>query len=318
MKDNINREINYLRISITDRCNLRCKYCMPTEGIEKKYHDEILSFEEIVEVVKVAVSLGITKIRITGGEPLVRKGVVGLISNISAVDGVEEIAMTTNGVLLKDHAKELKDAGLDRVNISLDSLNKEKYKEITQGGRIEDVIAGIDAAQEVGLEPIKVNVVIMKDFNVDEIMDFSKLTIKRNIEIRFIELMPFGTIGENNRDNYISNEDVKKKFSSLERLESTDSVAEYYKLPDSLGKIGFINPISNSFCSKCNKIRLTSDGKLKTCLHSNDEIDIKDALLKKDCDQLKGIILNAINEKPKEHSINHHEPIERNMYKIGG
>ena len=195
MKDQYGREINYLRVSITDLCNLRCQYCMPESGVEKKEHSKILSFEEIIQIVNAAVELGINKIRITGGEPLVRKGVVSLIHSLSKIEGIKDLAMTTNGILLKEYAKDLKDAGLNRVNVSLDTLREDRYNTITRGGNIENVMEGLEAAMTVGLTPLKINTVVIKNFNDDEIMDFAQMTLNLPIDVRFIELMPIGQVG---------------------------------------------------------------------------------------------------------------------------
>ncbi len=318
MQDSYQREINYIRISVTDRCNLRCSYCMPINGVEKKYHDDILSFEEIIQTVKVATTLGITKVRITGGEPLVRKGVVSLISDFSKIEGITDIGMTTNGVLFKDFAKELKSAGLNRINISIDSLRADRYKAITNGGDVDDVITSIDYAQSLGFK-VKLNVVIMKGFNDDEIMDFAMETMTSDIDVRFIELMP---IGENTKDyngKYISNEEIKNRFKKLIEIENTDGVSVDYKLPAGKGKIGFINPMSHQFCNACNKIRITSDGMIKTCLHSHGEINIREILKKGNEEELKKCLEKAIIEKPKEHQLSDiNNAIERNMNQIGG
>ncbi len=319
MKDNFGREISYMRISITDRCNLRCKYCMPAEGVENIGHANVLSFEDIERIVRASAKLGIHKFRITGGEPLVRKGVVGLVEKLSKVEGVTELAMTTNGVLLKDYAADLKKAGLDRVNISIDTLYEEKYTEITRGGDINEVMDGLEAAVMAGLEPIRLNVVIMKGFNDDEIFNFVQLTLNEPFDIRFIELMPIGHAETGENYKYMSNQDIKKMINGLIPIKTGDSVAEYYKLPDAAGRIGFISPMSNHFCSSCNKIRLTADGKLKPCLHSNEEYDLIPVLRTGDDAVLEEEIRNAIlNKSEKHHLCEGGEPIERDMNKIGG
>lgn len=222
MKDSFGREISYMRISVTDRCNLRCKYCMPEEGVENLGHDKILSFEEIQRIVKAAAELGISKYRITGGEPLARKGIVSLVENLSKIHGVEELAMTTNGTMLEEHAEALKNAGLQRVNISVDSMKYEKYEEITRGGDLDAAFAGVNAALRVGLKPLKLNVVVMEGFNDNEILDFVQLTISHPIDIRFIELMPIGHAEINDGRRYLSNDEIKKKLPSLIRLDKQD------------------------------------------------------------------------------------------------
>ncbi len=319
MKDHFGRNIKYMRISITDRCNLRCKYCMPEEGIPSMGHQQIISFENIEKVVKASVKLGITKYRITGGEPLVRKGVVGLIESLSAIEGVETLTMTTNGILLPQFADQLKTAGLDRINISLDTLNHRKYSEITRGGHLEDAFAGINAAMRASLKPIKINVVVMKGFNDDEIMDFVQLTYQYPYEIRFIELMPIGQNDEVRGYGIMTNQEIKDKLPALHPVESGDGVAEMFKYPGARGTLGFISPMSNHFCDRCNKIRLTSDGKLKPCLHSNEEIDLMEPLSSGDEEQLMEAIKSAIFGKAEHHLLNEGaDPITRNMNKIGG
>lgn len=320
MLDKEGREITYLRISVTDLCNLRCKYCIPEEGVNKKCHSDILTFEEIEKVVRASAKLGINKIRLTGGEPLVRKGIVDLVNKISSIAGIKEVVMTTNGTLLKQLGKALKEAGLKRVNISLDTLKEDRYKNITRDGKISDVLEGLEAAKEAGLNPIKLNVVLIKGFNDDEIEDFVNLTIDKEIEIRFIELMPIGINGLKFYEKFLSSKTVLQKIPNLIPIVSKDefSTAKYYKLEGAKGKIGLINPISHNFCSKCNRFRLTSDGKIKPCLHSNREIDIKSAL-REDKDIIP-ILAKAIRVKPKEHHINEedYKPIDREMYQIGG
>ena len=320
MKDNYGRRINYLRVSVTDLCNLRCKYCMPKEGVIQKSHNEILSLEEIYEIIKCSTELGIDKIRITGGEPLVRKGIISLIKKISDLNEIKDLAITTNGVLLEKYAYNLKKAGLKRVNISLDTLNAEKYKEITRGGNLDSVLRGIEAANNADLNPIKINTVLIGGFNDDEIVKFANFTMDYNIHIRFIELMPIGHASKWTKEKFMSNDIVLKKLSNLVPLEEERGVpAKYYKLPNSKGKIGLINPISSHFCTTCNRIRLTADGKIKPCLHSDKEINIK-AIIRNDKTKLKQILKEAILFKTEKHHINDngYKPIERDMFKIGG
>lgn len=318
MKDSFGRTINYLRISLTDLCNLRCKYCMPEKGICKVEHGDILSLEEIYEVAKVFVSLGVNKIRLTGGEPLTRKGIVSLVERIANLDGVKDLAMTTNGILLKKYAKDLKSAGLRRVNISLDTLDEKKYSQITRGGRLQDVLEGIEAAKSEGLTPIKINTVLIGGFNVDEIEDLVNLTKTEEIDVRFIELMPVGEASKWAEENFISNEVILDKVNALEKAERLDSSspAVYYKLPHAKGRVGIINPISCKFCEYCNRVRLTSQGKLKLCLHSNEEIDLKDKL--RNGEDIEKIILKAIKHKPEAHHLEDGQYISDSMYQIGG
>lgn len=320
MLDAEGREISYLRISVTDLCNLRCRYCIPEEGVVKKCHSDILSVEEIEEIVKVSSELGVKKIRLTGGEPLVRKGIVELVRKISSVPGINEVALTTNGILLKKYAKPLKEAGLKRVNISIDTLQKKKYEYITKGGNLQDVLDGIKAAKEAGLYPLKFNVVLIKGFNDDEIESFVNLTLENEVDIRFIELMPIGENGDWAQSHFIPNTIVLDKNPDLIPVASKDksAPARHYKLPGAKGRVGLINPISSHFCSSCNRIRLTADGKIKPCLHSNEEIDIR-STLRQDGDILP-IITKAIKVKPKQHHMNEEDytPIDREMVQIGG
>lgn len=317
MIDNYGRKIDYLRISVTDLCNLRCRYCMPEKGVKKKEHKDILRFEEIEKVVQAAVKLGISKIRFTGGEPLLRKGLPELISKISDLDGIKDISLTTNGVLLQAYAEQLKKAGLHRVNISLDTLDKNKYREITRGGNLDEALNGIRAAQEVKLLPLKINVVLMGGVNDNEIEDFVNLTVKEDIELRFIELMPLGEAACWDKAHFLSDNEILTRVPRLIPLpfRGHGGIARYYKLPGSKGKIGLISPLSNHFCNYCNRIRLTADGKLKPCLHSDLEIDIRDYK-----GNMEEFLLAAIKAKPNRHYINNvdYVPVERNMNQIGG
>jgi cyclic pyranopterin phosphate synthase len=318
MRDKFNREITYLRISVTDRCNLRCKYCMPEEGVEDIGHNKILSFENIQRIVEASAKLGITKYRITGGEPLVRKDIIDLVRALSKIPGVKELVMTTNGILLPEKAEALKEAGLKRVNISLDTLDPEKFAEITRGGDLNKVLAGIKAAEKAGLVPLKINAVAMRGFNDDEITSLADITKDHEYNLRFIELMPFGNNSNAKDSKYLSNEEIKSMLPTLTPL-GTQGVAEVFKIPGALGTIGFISAMSRHFCGDCNKIRLTSDGKLKTCLHSNQEIDLNEVLNTGDDELLKATIENAIMLKEERHHLNEGaQPITRNMNKIGG
>jgi len=318
MKDKWARNIEYLRIYITDRCNLRCFYCMPDEGIQKLSHGDILSFEQLYLIVQAAVELGIKKVRITGGEPLVRLGVIEFISKISKLSGLTDIAMTTNGILLEKYAQKLKQAGLHRLNISLDSLREERYRQITRRGELQQVLKGIEAAERVGLSPIKINTVIMRGINDDEIEDFARLSQVKPYQIRFIELMPMGEAELIEDKRFISNEEIIEKIPELiPMVKGNDpGPAKYYQLLGAKGKLGFISPMSNHFCKTCNRIRLTADGKLKPCLHSNFEIDIKDATKIQD---IKRLLKKAILSKPERHHLNEgSESSIRSMNQIGG
>lgn len=318
MKDSYGRNINYLRISVTDLCNLRCKYCIPKDGIEKIDCSEVLTFEEIEQITKTFVELGVKKVRITGGEPLVRKDVLNLIKKIGSISGIEDFAITTNGILLREYAKELKEAGVNRLNISLDTLDPKKYKDITRGGDLKKVIDGMGEALKLGIYPIKINVVLAKGFNDDEIEKLVTLTKNNKIEVRFIELMPIGQCKEWSLEKFIPNTIVLDKVKELKEVSREDesSPAKYYKLPNSKGKIGLISPISCKFCEKCNRVRLTCDGKLKLCLHSNEELDLKTPL--RNGQDIKELIINEINKKPETHNLEDGEYTGRNMVEIGG
>ncbi len=326
MRDELGRKINYLRISVTDRCNLRCRYCMPPEGISKKEHDVMMTLEEAFEVVRACAALGIDKVRITGGEPLVRKGITGLIKRISGLSSVKDIALTTNGILLKQYAYDLKQAGLNRINVSLDTLDEAKYRDITRGGDLNQTLEGLREAQMVGLTPIKLNTVLIGGFNVDEIDSFLALTVTEPVDVRFIELMPLGQAGAWAKERFVSNSIILQKHPELIPLENEDksSPAKYYRVPGAKGRIGFINPISHQFCSHCNRIRLTADGKLKPCLHSNQEIDVKAILRQEKPGEREQLLAQAVKQavkgKPEQHGLNQEgcEPIGRDMFRIGG
>ncbi|RLJ05710.1 MAG: GTP 3',8-cyclase MoaA, partial [Candidatus Aenigmatarchaeota archaeon] len=277
--DSFGRGINYLRISVTDRCNLRCIYCIPPEGVSQMPHSAILSYEEIQTVVRAAAELGINKIRLTGGEPLVRAELSKLVRMLSQIEGIEELSLTTNGVFLKKHAMELKQAGLSRVNVSLDTLKPDKFRYITRLGELEAVLEGIEAAKEAGLEPVKINTVVMRGINDDEILDFARMTRENGWHVRFIELMPFNGVTE-----FVPFIELQQHISLLGKLEpcpdstgiTGNGPAIYYRLTGARGTIGFINPLTeHSFCSRCNRMRLTPDGKLRPCLLGEDEIDLK-------------------------------------------
>lgn len=317
MKDLYGREINYLRISVTDLCNLRCQYCMPEDGVCKLEHEDVLTTEEFYEIAKAFVELGVKKIRITGGEPLVKNGIVELVEKIASLD-LKELAMTTNGLLLPKYAEDLKKAGLDRVNVSLDTLDAKKYSEITRGGDLFEVLKGIDEAKRVGLTPIKINSVLIGDFNIDEIENFVYITKEEDIDVRFIELMPIGQASSWASEKFVSNNMILNTVPELERTQAIDSSspAVYYKFPDGKGRVGIINPISCKFCDACNRVRLTSRGKLKLCLHSDDEIDLKEVI--RSGGDLKQVIRDSILKKPEEHHLEEGQFIKKNMNEIGG
>jgi cyclic pyranopterin phosphate synthase len=289
MKDNFNREINYLRISVTDRCNLRCVYCAPFKDIGCA---DVLSYEEIIEIAKAAKELGFKKIRLTGGEPLVRKNFVYLVEEIGKLGF--ETAVTTNGILLPKYAANLKRAGVSRVNISLDTLKPERFKKIT-GGDLKGVLRGIDASKEAGLY-VKLNAVLIKSFNGDEILDFIELTRRDKIEVRFLEWMPINVNQDSWNEGYMDVSAALEAAPDLIKIKD-EGVARNYKLPDGKGKVGLISAVSNHFCADCNRLRLTSDGKLAPCLHSNFEISVKGLR----GEELKSAIRRAVLAKPSSH-----------------
>lgn len=315
MKDSFGREIDYLRISVTDLCNFRCVYCMPKKGITKLNHNEIISVDRIEEIVKAYVELGIKKIRLTGGEPLVRKGIIEICKRIKSVNGVEELCLTTNGYYLPELAKELKEVGVNRLNISLDTLNKNKFKRITRNGDLDIVLSGINEAQNVGFNDIKINCVLIKGFNDTEINDFISFAIENNVTIRFIELMPIGEATKMEESGFVSNKELLSSLPNLKKVKD-DGAASYYQVGDNGPLIGLISPLSNKFCESCSRMRLTADGKLKPCLHSKQEFDTNGLHGK----ELEEVLKEAILAKPKEHHLleNNGSSSLRGMNKIGG
>jgi len=319
LSDPFNRPINYLRISVTDRCNLRCIYCLPAEGINLLPQGEVLSYEEIARIAALAAELGINKVRLTGGEPLARTRLKELVAMLAGISGIDDISMTTNGVLLAQNAAELKEAGLKRINVSLDSLSSTKFERIARQDKLGDVLKGIEAAKACGLKPVKVNMVVMRGINDDEVMDFARLTITENWHVRFIELMPFAT--DNPPDGhsmgykaslhpaFVSASEIKERLQMLGELEPSlpitgNGPARYFRLPQAGGTIGFITPVSQHFCFSCNRLRLTAEGKLRPCLLSDREIDLRQPLRNRASSQeLKKVITEAIQKKPQKHRL---------------
>lgn len=317
MIDGFFRDISYLRVSVTDRCNLRCRYCMPACGVVKREHDDILSFEEIRDVVAAAAKLGVHKVRITGGEPLVRPGVPELCRRIADIPGIDELALTTNGLLLERFAEALKNAGVMRVNISLDTLNREKFRWMTRGGDLNAVLRGIDAAKGISLTPIKINCVLIGGFNDDEIADMVRMTWDQDIEVRFIELMPLGPGADFPKPSFLPCSTVLERVPELEPMHQSCGVAQLYQLPGAVGRVGLISPVSCDFCAQCNRIRLTSDGRLKPCLHSDKEIYLRGL----QGDVLQQALADAIQAKPESHELlqpGHVSAGGRTMNRIGG
>jgi cyclic pyranopterin phosphate synthase len=328
MRDSFNREINYLRVSITDRCNLRCVYCMPKEGLSLLGHEDILRYEEILRIIRVAVKLGITKVRITGGEPLVRRGAVDFIASLMSLDGLADVSLTTNGILLETFAEDLAHAGVKRINISLDSLDPVKYGEITRGGNLQSVLKGIDAVQLLGFSPIKINIVAVRGCNDDEILDFARLAHSRPFQVRFIELMPFGGSGLS-EGQFIPNIEILDRIRTVYRLsrvnggEGNGGPARMYHVEGGQGEIGFISPLTHHFCHACNRLRLTADGRLRACLLRERQADLRTPL-RNGCDDraLEELVRKTIEQKPRGHEVILGDASRRacatNMSKIGG
>lgn len=333
MKDSHGRTIDYLRISLTDRCNFRCVYCMPEDGVCQMGHDEILRIEEIERLVRVAAGIGIKSVRLTGGEPLVRKGVVGLVESLTGIPGIENVSMTTNGVLLPRMIDDLKAAGLSRVNISLDTLDADQFRAITRVGNLDDTLAGIDAALEAGLNPVKVNAVTVRSLNQD-FLEFAKLSIDRPLHVRFIEYMPLGDTSEDSgtgwgKADVIPSEELfglineQARAAGLPELRPAGASkplgwgpARYFEFPGAKGTVGFISPLSRHFCAECNRLRVTADGKVRPCLFSDTEYDVRTALREGDDEAVHGVLLEALGAKPDEH----HDKVgtDRKMSQIGG
>ena len=322
LSDSFQRPINYLRISVTDRCNLRCIYCMPPQGVRLSPRSEILHYEEIQAVAQAAAALDINKVRLTGGEPLVRSRLSHLVEILSQIEGIDDIALTTNGMLLKQHAAPLRQAGLRRVNVSLDTLKREKFHRITRHDKLGDVLDGIKAAKEAGLDPVKVNMVVIRGINDDEVLDFARLTIEQEWHVRFIEPMPFG-IGEG--ISFVPTGEIQERLLSLGSLEPClpsqgNGPAKYFRFEGTQGTVGFISPLSEHFCFNCNRLRLTVDGKLRPCLLSDEEVDLKNPLRRgASPDELKGLIQQAVAQKPERHHLSEGVlPKGRAMCQVGG
>ena len=333
MKDGLGRTIEYLRISLTDRCNFRCIYCMPEEGVCSLPHDEILRIEEMAHIVRIAADLGIKSVRLTGGEPLVRKGVVDLVREIANTPGIENVSMTTNGVLLPKMADDLKRAGLSRVNISLDTLDPDQFKYITRRGELHQTLDGIKAALEAGFDPVKINAVTVRSLNQDYLA-FARLSVDRPLHVRFIEYMPVGESSGSDGcgwgpEDVVPNEEVIETINAQAREQGLPELApagddrplgwgpaRYWEFPGAKGTVGFISALSNHFCAQCNRVRLTADGKLRPCLFSDLEFDVRTPLRSGDDDAVREVFATMLRAKPDEH----HNKVgtERGMSQIGG
>lgn len=327
MLDRFKRKVSYLRISVTDRCNMRCQYCMPADGMTWFEREDVLSYEEIERFVReVAVPLGITKLRLTGGEPLVRKDLPYLVERLASIPEIEDLALTTNGVFLGAQAKTLASAGLDRINISLDSLRPERFAEITRGAKLDRVLAGVEAALEAGLEPVKLNCVVMSDFNEDELADFVALTLDRPLHVRFIEFMPVGDYELFKRVGYVSSQRMREIIAPRYELVPAEPTvpgngpARYWHVPGAKATVGFISQMSHDFCASCNRIRLTADGKVRHCLLSDHEVDVRAWLRGGTAPEA---IRAALNEDIQLKAEHHQDAVrlsgqQRTMSQIGG
>lgn len=314
MKDNNGRVIDYLRLSVTDLCNYRCRYCMPTEGVCKRDCREILSVEECVEIAEAAVRCGVKKIRLTGGEPLVRRGILDICGGLRAIPGLEELCLTTNGSLLSQLAQPLRDVGVDRLNISLDTLRPDRFASMTRLGQLSDVLDSTAAAESAGFSNLKLNTVYIGGFNDDEVGDFLNLTLEHPWEVRFIELMPMGPCATWDKGCFLPVTTILDCFPALKAID-TQGVARRYQLPGAKGTVGLISPISHDFCSDCRRIRVTADGKLKGCLHSREEIPLRGLHGK----ELERAIRLGSMQKPRQHHLKERSSdTPRTMNQIGG
>jgi cyclic pyranopterin phosphate synthase len=331
-RDDFGRAINYLRVSVTDRCNLRCVYCMPSGGVQKKTHDAILRYEELALVIRAAAELGICKVRLTGGEPLARLGLVDFVAMVARIPGIDDLSLTTNGTLLARHAAGLAAAGLQRVNVSLDTLQPDRYRQITRNGHLEDVLAGVEAARAAGLQPIKFNTVVVRGLNDEEIVDLARRTREDNWHVRFIELMPIGANVAWAGDGIVPVAEMRHRIEeALGPLQPVrgpigNGPARYYHLPRTSGSsiaggtLGFIGAQTEHFCPTCNRLRLTADGRLRPCLLSDDEIDLRGPLRAgAGLETVKAILAQAIRSKPARHHLGDALPPQaRSMSEIGG
>ena len=324
LTDSLGRNINYLRLSVTNRCNMRCFYCMPREGIVKKPHNAVLRYEELLLIAETAVELGIEKIRITGGEPLVRAGIVGFLEKLSTIPGLRHLVLTTNGLLLAEMAADLYQAGVQRLNVSLDSLNPQTFSEITRGGDLDRVLTGLDAAEQAGFPPPKINCVIMRGVNETEILDFADMTLSHGNSIRFIEYMP--AIKEDGWQRYcISGEEILQRIAGRYTLEQVDKgpfagPSRDFRITGARGSIGIITAVYGHFCSECNRIRVTSTGQAKGCLFSDAKTDLIPWLRPPDRDGLAEVLRFIVSAKPKRHDISPDGYTHRNftMSQVGG
>ena len=323
MIDSFNRRINYLRVSVTDRCNLRCRYCMEEEGVKLLPKNEILTIEDFIFVINTLIENGIEKVRITGGEPLIKRGIFILLENLNK-EKLKDVSITTNGVLLERYSEKLKEIGIRRLNISLDTLKREKFKIITRRDFFDNVINGIKKAKNVGFDPIKVNIVAIRGFNDDEILNFVKFAIENELHVRFIEFMPFGEFG---KEKFISNKEIFENISKFYNLiqidkRNFDGPAKVFKINNFNAYLGFISPLTEHFCSRCNRIRLLSNGTIKTCLFSENLYSIKEEIKSRDKERLISKVKEILKTKPKKHNIDvkriKFKKCQQEMNAIGG
>lgn len=314
MVDGFGRTVDYLRLSVTDLCNYRCRYCMPAEGVRKRRHEDVLTVEECVEMARAAAACEVTKVRLTGGEPLVRRGILDICRGIAALEDVKELCLTTNASLLPQMAEPLREAGVDRLNISLDTLRPDRFRSMTRTGELEQALAGITAAEAAGFTGLKLNTVLIGGFNDDELDDLLALTVDHSWELRFIELMPIGPSAAWDRGRFLPGTAVLERFPRLEPI-GNQGVARRYRLPGARGTVGIISPLSCGFCAQCRRIRITADGMLKGCLHSREEIPLRGL----HGQELEQAIQRGILQKPQEHHLaERSSDTPRNMNQIGG
>lgn len=327
LTDSYGRQIKDLRISITDRCNFRCVYCMPESGVEWKKKSEILSYEELIYLAEIFVSLGVTKLRVTGGEPLLRRGVINFIQNLSKIPGLEDLALTTNAYFLPEYAERLSKAGLNRISISIDSLKPKAFELLTKVNALDRVLEGIDAAQKYNLTPIKINMVVMRHINDNEIVDFANFARKNNLITRYIEYMPLDGPGEWNRDLVVSGKEIFERINAkyplkpLSANHKSETARRFGFLDGSGGEIGIIAPVTEPFCGACSRIRLTADGQIRTCLFSLSEHNLRDVLRSGvSKEDVRQFIINTVLKKELGHKINEPDFVapERTMSCIGG
>jgi cyclic pyranopterin phosphate synthase len=332
--DMFSRTISYLRLSLTDRCNLKCMYCVTEEEqsgcLTKLRHNELLSYEELLRVVRVAVGMGISKLRLTGGEPLVRKNIMHFIDQLAELDNLHDIRITTNAVLLEQYAERLVAAGVNKINISLDTLQPDRFARITGVDCFDKVWRGIEKARSVGFSPVKLNMVVMRGINDDELADFARMSHETDLQIRFIEFMPIGASSSWDKSLYMATDEIKERIGRLGQLlpvagGRADGPASVFRLgDDARGKLGFISPISHHFCDKCNRLRLTSEGMLRSCLLHDEETDLRSVLRRKGSDdEIRQALLTAIRNKPKGHQMEerlkeHGSDCHGRMSRIGG